>query len=237
MRLGLGMALGPHPRGVGPFAPFHPYALWDAEDASTITRSGSIVTAWRDCVGGLRLEDGTGSTVSYSPTAFNGRPGLTVLSGGPSIASTTTGQLPLGADPCEIWWCGDQPVAATDTAVRVLLTYGLGTTTIRSLRRVVVTGANVARLNVNGTGTQNINATGNFLGRSVVRAVITGSQGRCDLNGTEGTSASLTPNTSAGTAVFGSVNGGLIFSAVGVFPLLSADQATALYALLNARKA
>lgn len=114
-------------------------AWWDAEDATTLTLSGSQIAAWADKVTATSLSQGIGgSRPLYNATGFNGRPAAMFdsIDDYLEIASVF---LPIGADPCEMFALNNAPAAA-DTAVRVSFAYGAAVNNDRRMRRQVTTG-------------------------------------------------------------------------------------------------
>jgi hypothetical protein len=222
-----------------------PYALWDAEEDTSITLVGSKASAFVDLTANAySLGQGTDANrPTYSATSFNGRPGLTFDKAGPNFMSRTgLGSLPTGATACEIWIICDQTLAAADTALGVIFDYGSSPNGLRRVERAVVSAVNRARTVIgNGAGSNTVtNSNTAFSGRQAVRARIGAAATQVDVSGTAGASSAVTPNTAAGNILLGRATGGSapfagVINAVIVTPALTGDDETAMLAWAAAR--
>jgi hypothetical protein len=175
-------------------------AWWDAEQVSTISESSGAVTEWRDLMRGYAPTASTTARPTYDATGFNGRPVLTF--DGVANCLTLTGVptgLPTGASPCELWALVDQTSLATGNN-RVVFGWGDGSAagvSNRFMSKTVSSSANRARVGSgNGTVlTASVEATMDFTGRHVVRAVIDGTNIRIEIDGVASVKAAAAPVT------------------------------------------
>lgn len=238
-------------RGASAAAPWAPanlgaslYAFWDAERADLVTQSAGLVSNFVDATSNAYAlgQSGAGKPV-YSATSFNGRPGITFAKASSQFLNRTgMGSLPSGATPCEIWILCDQTLAAADTNLGVLFDYGNSTNAYRRVDRTVVSAVNRARAIV-GTGaavTIVNNATADFSGKQVVRAIFSATATQVDVSGVAGSGSAAVPATSSGNIILGRSNGGSapfegVINAVLVTAALSGADAIQLLAFLKAR--
>jgi hypothetical protein len=230
------------PRAIGSLV-----AWWDAEVPSSLTLSGSAVTAWRDVVGGAVVSQAFGAACpTYSATSYNGRPGLTF--DGSDDALTYGAAVLLGAAVGEMWALVDQAALVGDTTARAAFTTGSSTSNKRELARVVASGANRARAaTFDGTTTPTAqDTTVDFSGLHVIRAVFATTLLTIDIDGTT-TSTVITGNNNSGTSrtrVGANANGtagnfwnGVINSALVFNALLTADEANRVRTYFDRRRA
>lgn len=246
--LGIGMGGGdPYAalRALYPTLPVQTFkAFWDAERADLITQAAGAVSNWTDVTGNAYAlsQSGAGKPI-YSATSFNSRPGVTFAKASSQFLNRTgMGSLPSGATPCEIWILCDQTLAAADTALGVIFDYGNSTNAYRRVDRTVVSAVNRARaITGSGAGVTIVNnATADFSGKQVVRAIISATATQVDVSGTAGAGSAVVPATSSGNIIMGRSNGGSapfegVINAVLVTSDLGAADAAALLAYLKTR--
>lgn len=217
-------------------------AWWDAERSDTITRSGGLVSSWRDVVGGYNMAQSSASLKPvYSATSFNGRPGLT-FDGADDVLLFTgfPASFPAGADPSWMWGVADQQRANSVAGTGTVLQYGSGSTTnnTRRIVRVQDGGENRGNLMVGtgGSGPSVTNISVVFAGRHVILGKASGTTIECVMDGTGMTPAAVVPATTAGgnAAIGGAVNGGNFLLGVINSVLITLPLTTAEEALLNA---
>jgi len=104
-------------------------AWWDAEEASTLTLSGSQIAGWADKVTSTNLTQGVGgSRPVLNATAFGGRPAA-VFDGIDDFVSIASVFLPSGSNTVEAWVLASPPDGVSDAAVtRIAFAYGDGST-------------------------------------------------------------------------------------------------------------
>lgn len=222
------------------------YAWWDASRADLITQSGGLVSSWKDSVAGYDAVQAVGaSKPTYSATGFNGF--AVVSADGVDDELTVTGvpaAIPTGANPvCEEWYLVDQPLAAgTDSANRNLGSYGgAASGSTRRVQRATPSGVNRARAIDGGN---NLNNTGvNFTDRHVIRVVANGSTINIEVDGiaAAGIAQSVTISTARLRFFADALSAASVFGQCGIAArlftaLLSADDASRMYAYLNRRK-
>lgn len=247
MHLGLGL-IG---RGGGA-AGFTPGSLgadlldmWDAEDASKFTLSGSSVNAWASSKNGYSAAQSVGaSKPTYSATSFNGRPGVTFDGSDDELTYPGVGVLPTGSTACEIWALISQNSLVADTGAKIIFGYGGATSpTRRAIDRNVTFSVNRARNTIgNGTTTRgSVNSSVDFSGIHVVRAVINATA-RTDVDGVAGpddvgTTATGTDRVRIG-AISNATASNFFLGVANFFAVtnpLSATQAASMLAYLKAR--
>lgn len=121
--------------------------VWlDAEDISTLTMSGSLVSGWRNKVSDGILTQTIGSLMPvYQPTGLNGRP--TVFFDGTDDYLTSTSSFTalnaggLGVER-EVWFLTDQKAAPGDTSLRNLLRQGTDFAQRLQIQKIPLTGVN-----------------------------------------------------------------------------------------------
>lgn len=222
-------------------------AFWDAERSDLVTRSGGLVSSWKDVVGGYDVTQATGASKPVWTTgAFNSRPGL-IFDGVDDQLSLAgfPAAFPTGANPCWMWGCVSQEKTTADSSRRDILQYGDSSTTVltRRISRTLVSAENRFEVSAgNGVGTDpSTNASVVFLNRHVVVGKISGANNQADADGVAGPPVSHTPTTTAsqllriGAAVNGGDFWGGRMSAVLVTLPLSADEQSQLYTYLNRR--
>lgn len=191
MFLGLGLGL-PVTRGSRGFSPRDLgaalYDYWDAEVPSTLTLSGSAVSAWRSVVNGYSAEQAVaGSRPAYSASSFNGRPGVT-FDGGDELTYAGVGNFPTGANASEIWVVASMPTAGTVAGVMVPFTYGGNAAgSYRRIYRNPVSNVNnlFVQMGTGGSAPLASNPT-DMSGRYVARGMFSASL-QLDVNGVAGT--------------------------------------------------
>lgn len=174
-------------------------ALWDADEAASITTTGSGVSEWEDLVSGYVLAQAIDAARPvWAADSFNGLGGVT----GDGVDDflrilVQPGGLPTGAAYCELWWVGDQKVLAADTASKGVFNYGgvSGASAARRILRQVSGGVNRAQMSTGGTSPNNPNV--DFSGRHYVRAMFGDGAIRLDVDGVAGTAGAPTMNTDA----------------------------------------
>lgn len=220
-------------------------AFWDAERSDLVTRSGGLVTSWKDVVGAYDLTQASGaSRPAYSATSFNGRPGATFDATDDKVAmAAVPASFPLGAANAWLWAVVSQDLAGTTAGNRDAFGYGNQTASGLRLGRGSVANVNRARIFV-GTGGAAITATnGNidFSGRHVLVAKVSATAAQVDVGGNAGAPAAGVPaiQNNSGVAIGGAFNGGdfwggVINACLLTLPL-SGTEETLLQAYLNRR--
>ena len=220
------------------------YDMWDSENVSLFTLSGSTVTTWTSTkMGYAATQTISASKPVLSSTAFGGRPGVVFDGADDFLTAGTTGIFPTGAAESELWALVDQTAPASDVASRVPASYGGGGNDARFIQRRVVSGNNVVEARV-GLGATTVATTtvATFFGRSVVRARFGATTTSISLNGGAEGSVSATPATSAlrtriGATAFSTASNFFqgVVSLIAVTAPLTADQATQMLKYLKAR--
>lgn len=221
-------------------------AWWDAEDPTSFTLAGGLVSGWADQVGAYAAIQGlSASKPIYAADSFGGRPGVTFdglddcLTVEPAPAS-----IPIGEDSCEIWALVDQTALSSAAGQRQIVTYGSATNDRRMIYRDVASSENRFRA-VGTRSTNGVVASENtiaFFGRHVVRGIWDGGQMIAEIDGVQSAPTALLPLTTGarlrlGASPLSSANAffqGIKNSALIVAPLDS-DEATALRDFLQAR--
>jgi hypothetical protein len=216
---------------------------WDAEDSSSFTQSGGLVSSWRDKVAGYDVVQATGSLKPvYSATSFNSRPGVT-FDGVDDVLALQSVPFPIGAAPVEIWALVDQTAAGAVAGSKTIAAYGGG---------AAATDRRVSRLSNNPTnqiqafigdgaaGVSAVNAAVDFTGRHVTRFVIGATATRADIDGFEGAPSSVVPSTGSLRTTLGATTASTSFfqgvqSAILVTAPLTSGQAAQLYTYLKTR--
>ncbi len=222
-------------------------AWWDAEEQSSFTLAGGLVSAWRDRVGGASATQGTtAAKPAWSAAGFNGRPCVTFDAVDDELLATRPASFPSGSGAGWMWALVIQDALPADTATRTILGFG-GTTTAtrRMLTRFVSAGANYAGARV-GDGSSfgdAVGTGGTFDGRRIVVAKIGAATTTLAVDGIPGTSGgSVVPATgttgsvslgSSGTG--GNFFNGRVNSVLVTAPLAAGDEAR-LLAYLAGRK-
>lgn len=220
--------------------------LWDAEDVSTLTLAGALVSTWTGKIIGVAPTQSFGSQKPvYSATSFNGRPSVT-FDGTDDMLSVDTQPFPSGANTCEVWTLGENLAAISSIPFGVAFSYGGVTTgTYRQIGRL---GDGAHR---QGAGQSSNNMTlVNVIdtvhpadGVAVVRVRHEATRMRLSVNGNAFVdSATTAPITGATRSRIGArlsntpsqyINGRI--NMVGVTTLLSDPQAALLTTLLKTR--
>lgn len=170
---------------------------WDAEDASTITQSGGIVSAWNDKVASYSLTQATGSSrPTYSASSFNSRPAVS-FDGVDDCVELASVPFPVNANASELWLLVDQQTLAADGNIRTAFGYGAVAATARQLQRLSATGNKARAATGDGAAAQLAQNAGDFSGRCVVRAIIGATTTNCHLNGVATTDVAVVPATTA----------------------------------------
>lgn len=221
------------------------YDMWDAEQAGTISLSGSAVTSWLSVKNAYSAAQAVGaSRPIYSATSFNSRPGITFDASDDQLTYGGVGVFPVGAAACEIWALVDQTVAgAVAGTLRILAYGGITNNDSRFMSRSASGGVNVLNLNVGNGGASVGLATSTsapFDGRHVCRAIIDGANAQVILDAAASGVAAVTPATGTtmtriglGTAGVGYFGG--VMSLLAITAPLSATQAAQMSAYLKAR--
>lgn len=167
-------------------------AWWDAEDPTTITESGGLVSSWRDKVAAYDAVQAIGASQPvYSSSSFNGRPGI-AFDGTDDELTLGSVPFPVGATPLEIWALVDQLAIGTDPQSRRIFSYGDGTAAA-SVQLVRAGVSNVSRAaNVYGSVSVT-NPTVDLSGRHVVRGRMDAAAGITEVDGVTMTSAAAVP--------------------------------------------
>lgn len=219
-------------------------AWWTADRLDLLTLSGSAVASWRDVKNRYDMVQAvSASRPVYSPTSFNGAPGLTFDGTDDEMTCTAAGFLaamPTGAALGEMWGVAQQDEIAANTGVRILAGYGGdASTSRRAIERDVITGQNVPR-NTAGTGggTVSVGQTSvNLSTRHVIRGRWTATAVLVSAdNGAEASQAAV-PATSANRARIGAISNssasnywkGLVRDVVMLSGNLTGGEAAALY--------
>lgn len=178
MGLGLGVAVGRNAAYAATQSPLQflgsaLLAFWDAENAASMSLSGNQVSAWTDGKNGYAPSQAFGgSRPLYSPTSFNGRPGLT-FDGVDDELTLGNVPFPIGSDPVEIWALVDQQADALDVTQDSIVAYGSASDgEARKVQRLVASGVVRARITI-GTGgpvQSLVNQAVEFYGRHLVRS-------------------------------------------------------------------
>jgi hypothetical protein len=219
-------------------------AYWDAERGVTLNRSGALVNTWADAQGGLAPAQGvSGAKPQYDPIGFNGRPGVSFDGIDDYLNVASTGALPAGSDPCEIWALVDQK-ANLDATTRRVIEYGAGSNSGRLLAKTGSSSANDFGAFC-GSGAAVFSSqerTVNFLGRHVIRGLYTPTTVRAEIDGVaaglaNGVPATATTRTALGSSSTSTASAffqGMISAVIITGPLTS-DQAAKLAAFLKTR--
>lgn len=220
-------------------------AHWDATVLSSITLSGSAVTGLRELVGGTVYVPGVASTrPAFSATEFNGGPCL-VADGVDDYLAAAEVLGPTGAAPSEIWVCVSQDALSSNTTPYQIIGYGSSVTvnTSRGIWRSSISSVNRVRAVV-GIGAASGSATDastDFSGFHVVRALFGSTSTSISIDGGPPTSLAAVPSTVAErTSLFSAMANSSAFF-VGKFSAglvtnpLSTGKASALLALLQQR--
>jgi hypothetical protein len=229
------------------FSPLSLAALrdeWDAERAGQLTLNGGLVSAWRTTKNGFSAEQATSSSrPAYSPTGFNGRPGLTLDGVDDFMTYEGVGNFPTGSEPCEIWALVDQTQPVEAPATGVIFSYS-GTTdgSRRVMFRRVVTGVPLLSAIVGtGAGQPTLDASP-FVGRAVCRLVVGETASQVFMNGTPGTTRAAVPATGITRTRIGANSSGTpnifgkgVLNYIGVFEPLTDTEAAQMTAFLKAR--
>ena len=123
------------------------YAAWDAERRDQFSLSGSQVNNWADAIASQPVAQAFGvSKPLYLPAGFYGRPGVFFDGIDDYLEMLGVGNLPIGAEPCEIWALVDQQSdGAVHTSARNVISWGSSTSTSRRLRRTVSNNTSLAQ--------------------------------------------------------------------------------------------
>lgn len=224
------------------------YAAWDPEERASLTLSGGAASTWADYVNGVAPTQALGSSrPAYGSSGFNGRPIVTPDGIDDQLAATgVPASIPTGATPFEAWVIWNQTKLVADAVIRIALGWGggIGATAANfGIQRNVVSGVNRAQAFVgNGNSTIAVtNANVDFSGRHVLRAVVTGTSARIDVDDIAGAPAGVVPSIgSAIVRLFCSpVSAGAFaagdFSGLFVTRPLSAGEVVNMYAYCNKR--
>lgn len=234
--------------------PFSPGALgssllgyWDAEIASSLSTSGSNVTAWRDLVSGHEVAQATADNQpAYSATGINSRPALS-FDGSNDYLALANCPFPIGSDGSEIWVLCSQDALNSESAPggRVPFRYGGVTAEAsRSANRLISGGENRGRAHA-GDGVAAVGAidtSAAFLGVHLIRARFESTQIGIGVDGGTMTFAACALNSSTGTTVIGASTAAVplnfwlgSISVILVTGLLTDPEAAPLTAYLKAR--
>jgi hypothetical protein len=173
-------------------------AWWNADRSDLITESGGAMSSWRDVVAAYDMTAAGGEQPTYSATSFGGNPGAT-FNGTANVMTLGSVPFPTGATACNMWATADQQALAADATARHIFAYG-GDSNLnqRRLYRNVTTGQNRVFVMVgNGATAPTANIAADFSGRHAARANVTGSQILAGMDGAQGGSTSVTPNTTS----------------------------------------
>lgn len=216
---------------------------FDAERPDKLTLNGSTVQTWTDIAGGLAPTQATASLQpAYSATGFNNRPSVTP-DGVDDFLNVESCPFP---GVCEVWALVDQKALAADTTVRVIISFGGTLSASRtSVQRSVAAGVNQLQAVIgNGSAGVAVTHTADFSGKSVVRLISDGANAKLELNGVGMSNVAVTPsigNTRTRLFAANSTSAanfwGSPVNTIAITGLLTAAQATSMYAYLNARKA
>lgn len=241
--LSLGLGLSAPSKGGG----FRPadlgaalFDMWDAEDASKISLSGSAVTAWASSKNGYSASQAVGAARPvYSASSFNGRPGLTFDGSDDELMFGGVGTFPTGATPGETWLLCNQTALAADATARSAFSYGDIATSRRTLGRTVSGAVNRPRMPV---GSTSLIGTGDMSGLCVLRGAVGATASDLSLNGLSVAAGPIVPATASARTRLGahaaSAAGEFfqgIVSLIAVTAPLSTDQAAQMLVYLKAR--
>lgn len=219
-------------------------AYWDAEDASSLSLTGSSVNSWTDRKSGYATTQATGGAKPvYSTTSFNGRPGLTFDGVDDTMSMTGVGALPVGANASEVWVLVEQTALDADTTTRGVFAYGgASASNRRSLSRVRPDTVSRARYSVgDGAVGVQVDETATALnGYKLIRATATGTISTISVNGGTAQSTSVVPASGNSTIRIGSILSSGNFwqgqiNTVLVTALLSNEQSAQLTQYLKSR--
>lgn len=219
-------------------------AWWDASQPSTVIRSGSLVSSWRDVVAGYAAEQTVdASKPTYDETLYGGA-GALVFNGTSSVLTYEAQPLPSGATPSEVWVVADQQALIGDASSRTVFSYGGNSSAAaRNLRRVVSGGVSLVAA-ITGTGGGASTAVGpnttQWLGRAVARGTFGAAFVTAYKDGIAGTPVAAVPSTGTTRVVIGAATtdvpaafwNGTISDAL-VTTALSAEQAAMLHSYLS----
>lgn len=216
------------------------FDMWDAEEASTVSLSGSAVTSWASVINAYAAVQGVGaSRPIYSATSFNSRPGLT-FDGADDLLIYVGQPFPSGTTPSEIWGLIDVTTPGATAGSKYVASYG-GTdnNTARAMRRSSTASVNKATAVVDSV--PSVEHPANVAGRHVWRAIFEATRHRIDIDGVEGTWTNEVPGTGTTRVVLGALQTGLATFFQGVMPFLAVtdrlttDQAAAFTTYLKTR--
>ena len=178
-------------------------AWWTADDLSSLTIVNTDrVSEWRDQVAGYAAVQAVNSQrPAYQATGFNGAPCVRPDGLDDFLNSSAAGLLaaiPSGSQPGDIWAVAEQTALTADTTIRCIASHGNNTAAAdRRLRRNVTSGVNRANALVgDGSGLQSTtNSLVNLSSRHAMRLRTIATDARVDVDGVEGPTASMVPNT------------------------------------------
>lgn len=206
---------------------------------SGITLAGSKVSSWAGRKTGMILAQSTDAyRPSFNNTILNGNPGVTADGLDDYLESSGTGPLPVGSNPVEMWVFLRQTTPAAETGPKTVLAYGNSINNVRRIYRNSNGTNNRVTLQI-GKGTSQsstTNATVDFSGPLVVRAIVTSTQSRIRVLGeADPTPLSAIPSTAtdrlrlfAASAPTAAALGDATINRVLFTELLTDPQATAL---------
>lgn len=211
--LTLGMGMGVPFSGIGPaWSPSQLGASllgqFDAENAASLSITGSDVNSWTDSVSGAVLAQTLTARPIYNATGLNGRPCL-VFDGVSQCLALASTPFPTGANPCEIWALVSQDALIGDTTQKIAMAWGNVANTSRRAGRAVATGVSRARVTVGtGAASPSMDNTGVvFEGVHVIRAIISATDCRIDVDVTAGLPATAAiPSTATNMTRIGALS-------------------------------
>lgn len=220
-------------------------ALWDAQEAASLSLSGATVTEWRDLLHGYAAAPAsTNERPSISYASFNGFNEI-IADGSDDNLTFNAIPFPSGASPSELWAAVSQSALAADATSRVAMMYGgSSTTTGRLLRRVVSAGANRGGAQIgNGSATTAITGSTDLSARHVLNVQVGATTSTFVQDGAATGPTAVTPNTSTTRLRFFATTattpgafwqGGMSLALI--TNALSAEKRAALTTILNARR-
>lgn len=173
-------------------------AWWPSDRLDLITlQPGDKVSSWRDVIAGYDAAQAVdASRPIWSPTSFNGRPGV-FFDGTDDELTLASVPFPSGADASEVWLAFEQDSLSSDTTARNIFSYG-GTAngTRRAIVRDDVSAVNRIRLDVgdNSVAVPVQDLSVDASSRHVVRAQFGAAESTITIDG-QATTAAVVPVT------------------------------------------
>ncbi len=199
MRLGLGIGLNMNGHLKRAWRPADLGAKlladWDAENAASLSLSGSIVTSWTDRKNGYALSQSVSGSKPMLANTINGRAAIAGDGVDDRLALEPVPAALLVA-PFEIWLLVNQPALPADAVARGLFYIGAtGSTGRIAISRSVAAGVNRLVSTVgNGTTFGSMTSTADFSGVGIVRLEVGTANSRLSFNDAGAVTVAVVPN-------------------------------------------